>query len=60
MNGMGRRAFLGTAAAAAGLAAAQGGPGGDAARIGVVGTGNRGRSLLGTLLSLPSVEVPAV
>ncbi|HOC71988.1 MAG TPA: Gfo/Idh/MocA family oxidoreductase [Candidatus Hydrogenedentes bacterium] len=60
MNSMGRRSFLGAAAAAAALATAQGGPGGDAARIGVVGTGNRGRSLLGTLLSIPSVEVPAV
>ena len=29
-------------------------------RIGVIGTGNRGTSLLRTILSLPGVEVPAV
>ena len=32
----------------------------QAVRIGVVGTGNRGRGLMRTLLSLGSVEIPAV
>ncbi|NLV42625.1 MAG: Gfo/Idh/MocA family oxidoreductase [Candidatus Hydrogenedentes bacterium] len=62
MRDMARRTFLGAAvaAAAANLAAAQEGAGSPPARIGIIGTGSRGQSLLGTLLSLPSVDVPAV
>jgi predicted dehydrogenase len=33
---------------------------GQSIRAGVVGTGNRGRSLLGILLSMPDVEIPAL
>jgi predicted dehydrogenase len=61
-----RRRFLGCSAAA-GLALAQGqGQAGEAAsdaatvRIGLIGVGNRGTTLLRTLLELPGVEVVAL
>jgi predicted dehydrogenase len=64
---MGRRDFLEISASASlGLAAAS--PAADAPasgqerllRVGVIGTGNRGRSLLGLLLQIEGVQVPAV
>ncbi|MCC6537520.1 MAG: Gfo/Idh/MocA family oxidoreductase [Bryobacterales bacterium] len=51
---MQRRAFLG-----AGLAAAQT-SGGKSVRLGFIGAGSRGTSLLRTALRVPGVEVPAV
>ncbi len=61
-----RRRFLG-ASAAAGIALSQGRVGEAAAagdnatvRVGVVGVGSRGTTLLRTLLELPGVIVPAV
>lgn len=59
-----RRTFLGVGASIA-LGAAAGPLLGAAAavepvRVGVIGTGNRGRSLMSTLLSIPGVEVPAI
>lgn len=67
---MGRRQFLGTAAQGAGAlgaisivagvlprsAAAQN----KILRVGVIGTGNRGKSLAGTMLNIPGVSIPAV
>jgi predicted dehydrogenase len=59
---MNRRSFLGVAAGVAATAAvsrrihAENKP----VRVGVIGTGNRGRSLLGGLLALPDVAVTAV
>ena len=35
-------------------------PGGKAVRVGVIGTGNRGRSLLANLLLMPGLEFPAL
>ncbi len=63
-----RREFIkANAAAAVGLATGAVGPGFSksspeekAVRIGVVGTGNRGRSLLGILLRMEGVEIPAL
>ena len=62
MDTMGRRRFLGAAGimAGAGLSAARAVAARESVRLGVIGTGNRGLSLLGTLLALPGVEVPAV
>lgn len=59
-----RRRFLGCSAAGAGLALTQGGahaatPSGPL-RVGVVGVGNRGTTLLRALLEIPGVSVPAV
>jgi myo-inositol 2-dehydrogenase / D-chiro-inositol 1-dehydrogenase len=59
-----RRRFLGYSAAA-GLAlsqgpAAEGAAGGRPVRLGLVGLGNRGTTLLRTLLELPGAEVVAV
>ena len=55
---MGRRAFLGTTAALAATAAvdAEAKP----VRLGFIGTGGRGRSLLGNCLQIPGVHVPAI
>ncbi|MFA9453516.1 MAG: gfo/Idh/MocA family oxidoreductase, partial [Candidatus Aminicenantaceae bacterium] len=63
-----RREFIkANAAAAMGLAAGTAGSGiprmtaqKKAVRVGVVGTGNRGRHLLSILLGLEGVEVPAL
>ncbi|HZT31051.1 MAG TPA: Gfo/Idh/MocA family oxidoreductase [Bryobacteraceae bacterium] len=52
-----RREFL--SLGAAGLAAAQA-PAAKAVKVGIVGVGNRGTSLLRTMLDLPAVEVPAL
>ncbi len=41
-------------------AIAQSGRQGKAVRIGIVGTGNRGRSLMRTLLAMGNVEIPAI
>ncbi len=67
MNGSAtRRAFLKDSAALATAMAlgAEIGVGAQEApktvRVGMVGVGNRGTALLGTLLSLPGVEIPAV
>lgn len=59
---MGRRTFLGaTAGAALGLSAfGQGEAVKDVVRVGVIGTGGRGRSLMGNLLLMKNVEIPAV
>lgn len=60
---MGRRTFLGaTAGATLSLAAfGQGEPAQhDAVRVGVIGTGNRGRSLMSNLLRMPHVDIPAI
>jgi predicted dehydrogenase len=56
-----RRRFLG-ASAAAGLALSQGVPAaeGRPVRLGLIGLGNRGTTLLRTVLELPGVEVVAV
>ncbi len=58
-----RRSFLGvTAGVAAGVWVAKAGAQepSKTVRVGVIGTGNRGRSLLGTLLHMSDVSVPAV
>ncbi|WP_165065017.1 Gfo/Idh/MocA family protein [Paludisphaera rhizosphaerae] len=61
-----RRRFLGCSAASLALApgaSAQGSPAGDAAsplRVGLIGVGNRGTTLLRTLLEIPGVTIPAV
>ncbi|OJW13632.1 MAG: oxidoreductase [Planctomycetales bacterium 71-10] len=59
-----RRRFLGYSAAGAGLALTQGAPHGatptGSLRVGVVGVGNRGTTLLRTLLEVPGVVVPVV
>lgn len=57
-----RRGFMGASAATLGLALGAGAaePAGRAVRVGVVGVGNRGTSLMRALLQLPGVEVPAV
>lgn len=59
---MGRRTFLGaTAGAAIGLSAfGQGEAVKDVVRVGVIGTGGRGRSLMGNLLMMKNVQIPAV
>jgi len=59
MSFLNRRQFLGGAGA---LAAAAALPGQDVkpVRVGLVGVGNRGGSLLRTMLNLPGVEVPAI
>jgi predicted dehydrogenase len=56
-----RRRFLG-ASAAAGLALSQGVAAGEGrpVRVGLVGLGSRGTTLLRTLLELPAIEVAAV
>jgi predicted dehydrogenase len=62
---IGRRSFLGrsaglslgAAAAASGIAAAQET---SVVRVGVIGTGGRGRSLLSVLMHMPGVQAPAV
>jgi len=68
-NEMTRRKFIGvTAGTAAGVtalsAAGQGvstsSAAGDDLRVGVIGTGNRGRSLLNVLLRMDGVAVPAI
>ncbi|HNR32552.1 MAG TPA: Gfo/Idh/MocA family oxidoreductase [Candidatus Hydrogenedentes bacterium] len=66
-DGINRREFLGkSAGVAAGLAAvnaltARRIQAADApVRVGVIGTGNRGRSLMGTMLGMPGVLFPAV
>ncbi len=63
MERAGRREFLKTSAAA-GVAAASArrarGSQARKVRLGVVGTGNRGRSLLGTLLQMKGLEFPAL
>lgn len=62
MGDMNRRAFIGAAAgAAAGVAVIGRARAEDApVRLGIIGTGNRGKSLLGTLLNIPGTAVPAV
>lgn len=57
-----RRRFLGTSAAAAAATAAGWSHAAEhpAVRVGVVGTGNRGRGLLGTMLAMEGVEFPAL
>jgi len=61
---MNRRDFIGTAAAAGAALAASGversGAQNRKLRIGVVGTGNRGRGLLGTMLAMEGLEFPAL
>jgi len=60
---MGRREFLGAAAGTALAASALGRASAQAAkpiRIGVIGTGGRGTGLLGILLGMEGVRVPAV
>ncbi|WP_337174861.1 Gfo/Idh/MocA family oxidoreductase [Paludisphaera sp.] len=59
-----RRRFLGCSAAGAGFALTQGAshaatPAGGP-RVGVIGVGNRGTTLLRTLLDIPGVVIPAV
>jgi len=56
---MNRRAFLG-AATASGLAIRAAGDEEKVVRVGVIGTGNRGRSLLGVLLRIKDVAIPAL
>ncbi len=57
---MGRRTFMGASAGlAAGLALSTGAEPAPA-RIGVIGTGNRGTHLLSILVNLPEVEIRAV
>ena len=67
--GMNRRTFLKTTGAASarlvladfkGGLSAQSSAGGKKVRVGVLGTGGRGRGLLGVMLSLPGVEFPAL
>lgn len=62
MGDMNRRAFIGAAAGAAAGAAVIGRARAEdqPVRLGVIGTGNRGKSLLGTLLNIPGAAVPAV
>lgn len=59
-----RRRFLGYSAAGAGLALTQGAPHAAAPsaalRVGVIGVGNRGTTLLRTLLEIPGVAIPIV
>ena len=57
-----RRRFIGTGAAAAAATAAGWSYAADrkTVRVGVVGTGNRGRGLLGTMLAMEGVEFPAL
>ena len=60
---MNRRTFLQTATAAAAALAVGGVGAQDTAkpvRLGLIGTGGRGNSLLGTLFQFPAVEFPAV
>jgi len=59
---MDRRTFLGAAAGTAlGIAAfGEGEAVKETVRIGVIGTGNRGRSLLSNLLRMEHVQIPAV
>jgi len=57
---MGRRAFMGTSAGLAAGWALSAGAQTAPARIGVIGTGNRGTHLTSILLSMPEVEIPAV
>lgn len=59
---MGRRTFLSaTTGTALALAAfGQGEPQRDVVRVGIIGTGDRGRSLLQNLLQMKDVQVPAV
>src|SRR5690606_32065361 len=54
---MGAAAGAAVAASAMGTGAAQETQG---VRVGVIGTGGRGRSLLGTMLAMPEVQVPAI
>lgn len=62
LHEMGRRTFLGaTARTALALAAfGQGEPQREVVRVGIIGTGNRGCGLLGNLLHMEGVQVPAV
>jgi predicted dehydrogenase len=59
-----RRRFLGCSAAGAGFALTQAAPlaasHSGAPRVGVIGIGNRGTTLLRALLEIPGVSVPAV
>ncbi|MDX9975410.1 MAG: Gfo/Idh/MocA family oxidoreductase [FCB group bacterium] len=59
---MNRRQFMGTAAAgvAVGMAAVAHGQEVKPVRVGIIGVGNRGTSLLGNLLVMKDVVVPAV
>jgi len=61
---MGRREFIGVSTGAtvslAMGAAAGADPARETVRIGVIGTGGRGSGLLGLLLTMPGIEVPAV
>jgi len=64
-RGTSRRGFLKGSAAAAVLAALPGSqaeekPAENPVRVGVVGVGSRGTSIVQTLLQLPGVEIPAV
>lgn len=59
-----RREFMEVSAAAVGLAVSSAARGQaesvSPVRVGVIGTGNRGRSLLGVLVGMKNVQVPAV
>lgn len=62
---MNRREFMESAVAAGTVLAAAGSvpveaAGGRTVRVGVVGTGNRGRGLLGVMLAMKGVEFPAL
>ncbi len=57
--GVGAGATLGLAAAGLTNAAAEAAEN-EAVRVGIIGTGNRGRSLLGVLMHMPGVCVPAI
>jgi predicted dehydrogenase len=63
-NRMNRREFIGTAATAGAVLASAGTERAVAqsrkVRVGVVGTGNRGRGLLGTMLAMEGLEFPAL
>ncbi|MCP4644692.1 MAG: Gfo/Idh/MocA family oxidoreductase [bacterium] len=63
MKTMGRRGFMATGAAAVAAVAGDATAQDDSAksvRVGVVGTGGRGTSLLGNILRMPEVQVPAL
>jgi predicted dehydrogenase len=60
-DNMDRRRFFGvTAGMAAGLAAGAMAEKADRIRVGVIGTGGRGRSLTGVLLRMSNADIPAV
>jgi predicted dehydrogenase len=66
MSSINRRGFLGAAAgaalgaAASRVASGQNASASAAVRVGVIGTGGRGKGLLGTMMSMPGIEAPAV